>query len=66
MSSIFPFLALAADPDRLRNSNVGQYILDWLPPMDNSQLLFATGVFAVAMLLLSNAINFIAEIVRIR
>jgi hypothetical protein len=35
VTSIFPFLALAADPSRLRNSNYGQKFLEWLPPMDD-------------------------------
>ena len=35
VTSIFPFLALAADPSRLRNSNYGRKFLEWLPPMDD-------------------------------
>ena len=65
VTSIFPFLALAADPGRLRNSNYGRKFLELLPPMDDGRLLLA-GVFAIAMLVLSNAVNFFAEYARNR
>lgn len=60
VTSIFPFLALAADPERLRKSNVGKRILDALPEMTNAQLLVIAGIFAICMLLLSNGISFMA------
>jgi ATP-binding cassette subfamily C protein len=60
VTSIFPFLALASDPDRLRNSNFGSRLLDALPDMSNSQMLVITGIFAIAMLLFSNFISFMA------
>lgn len=66
VTSIFPFLALAADPGRLRNSNFGRKFLEWLPPMDNGQLLLFAGLFAIAMMVLSNAVNLGAEFVRTR
>jgi ATP-binding cassette, subfamily B, bacterial PglK len=61
VTSIFPFLALAADPDRLRNSPIGTEILSHLPPMDDSRLLVITGCMAIAMLLISNLVNMFAE-----
>ena len=66
VTSIFPFLAVAADPERIRNSQFGRRFLELLPPMDNRQLLLTAGVIAVAGLLLSNAINLIAEYARTR
>jgi len=66
VTSIFPFLALAADPSRLRNSNYGRKFLEWLPPMDDGQLLLFAGIFAIVMLVVSNAVNLGAEFVRNR
>jgi ABC-type multidrug transport system fused ATPase/permease subunit len=66
VTSIFPFLAVAADPERIRNSQFGRRFLELLPPMDNRQLLFTAGVIAIAALLLSNAVNLIAEYARTR
>ncbi|MDF1712081.1 MAG: ABC transporter ATP-binding protein [Akkermansiaceae bacterium] len=66
VTSIFPFLALASDPDRLGNSQFGRRFLEHLPEMDNSQLLLVAGIFAIVMLLLSNAVNLFAEFVRTR
>lgn len=66
VTSIFPFLALAADPDRLRNSQFGRRFLDALPEMSNDRLLLVAGIFAIVMLVLSNAVNLLAEFVRTR
>lgn len=66
VTSIFPFLALAADPSRLRNSQYGRSFLEFLPEMDDSRLLLIAGLFALVMLVLANAVNLIAEFVRTR
>ena len=66
VTSIFPFLALAADPDRIRRSHFGTRFLSLFPPMDNRQLLLVAGVIAVAGLLVSNTVNLIAEYARTR
>ena len=66
VTSIFPFLSLAASPDRLRDSNFGRKFLSWFPPMEDSQLLLITGLFAVGMLLLANLTNILGEYVRNR
>lgn len=66
VTSIFPFLALAADPGRLRSSRFGQMFLELLPPMSDGQLLFFSGLFAIAMLFLSNGVNLLGEFVRNR
>jgi len=66
VTSIFPFLAIAADPDRIRRSHFGTQFLSLLPPMDNRQLLLVAGIIAVAGLLASNAVNLLAEYARTR
>jgi ABC-type multidrug transport system fused ATPase/permease subunit len=66
VTSIFPFLALAADPDRLRRSNVGSRLLEVMPPLDDSDLLLVFGAFAILMLLLANGINLASDLIRRR
>ncbi len=66
ITSIFPFLALAADPDRIRRSHFGTRFLGMFPPMENRQLLLAAGVIAIAGLLASNVVNLLAEYARTR
>ena len=65
VTSIFPFLALAADPSQLRNSQIGHQVLELLPDdMDDTQIFMLAGTFAICMLLLANGINLVAEYVR--
>jgi ATP-binding cassette, subfamily B, bacterial PglK len=66
VTSIFPFLAIAADPERIRHSQFGLHFLALLPPMGNRELLVTTGAIAIAALLLSNAVNLLAEYARTR
>jgi ABC-type multidrug transport system fused ATPase/permease subunit len=66
VTSIFPFLALAADPERIRHSQFGLRFLALLPPMGNRELLVIAGVVAIGALLVSNAVNLLAEYVRTR
>src|SRR5215472_3134029 len=66
VTSIFPFLALAADPERIRHSQFGLRFLALLPPMGNRELLITAGVVAIAALLASNAVNLLAEYARTR
>jgi len=66
VTSIFPFLALAADPDRIRRSHFGTRFLSLFPPMENFQLLLIAGVIAIAAILVSNAVNLLAEYARTR
>lgn len=65
-TSIFPFLAIAADPDRIRRSHFGLRFLALLPPMSNWELLITTGIIAIAGVLFSNAINLLSEYARTR
>ena len=66
ITSIFPFLAIAADPERLRRSHFGTRFLSLFPPMENRQLLLVAGVIAILALLLSNAVNLLSEYARTR
>jgi ABC-type multidrug transport system fused ATPase/permease subunit len=66
ITSIFPFLAIAADPDRIRRSHFGTRFLSLFPPMEDRQLLLVAGVIAIAGLVASNAVNLLAEYARTR
>ena len=66
VTSVFPFLAVAADPDRLRESSAGGNLLELLPSMSDDQLLIFTGLCAIGTLLVSNGINLFAEVIRAR
>ncbi len=66
VTSIFPFLALASDPSGFRNSSLGEKILGYLPPLTDSQLLLAAGIFALVMLLFSNVLMLAGDVFRTR
>lgn len=66
VSSIFPFLALASDPDRIHQSPLGRRFMDFFPSMDHNELLVLTGVLAVGLLFVSNLINIIGDFLRVR
>ena len=66
ITSIFPFLAIAADPERIRRSHFGTQFLSLLPPMENRRLLLVAGIIAIIALLLSNAVNLLSEYARTR
>ena len=64
ITSIFPFLPPAADPERIRRSHFGTRFLGMFPSMENRQLLLVAGVIAVAAHLASIAVNLLAECAR--
>ena len=64
VTSIFPFLALAADPERIYNSQYGRWFLSFLPEMENSQLLLVAGLFSISMMFLANFVCVVGEYVR--
>jgi len=66
VGSVYPFLALASNPESIHNSRIGSKIVAFLPPMTSQELLFWAGVVAIVMLLLSNAANLVSEIGRVR
>jgi ATP-binding cassette subfamily C protein len=66
VTSIFPFFALCAEPDRIRNSRFGTAILHFLPPMSVSEMLVLAGIASITMLLLANLGSIVSEVIRIR
>jgi ATP-binding cassette subfamily C protein len=66
VSSVFPFFALAADPDRIRRSAVGTWFLSCLPPMSSNHLLAFAGIFSIVMLVVASLGSLVSEWVRIR
>ncbi len=66
VTSVFPFFALAADPERLQKSKLGSQILHWLPPLSTNQLLVWAGGFAIAMLVIASIGSLASEVLRIR
>jgi ATP-binding cassette, subfamily B, bacterial PglK len=66
VGAIYPFLALAADPNSVRESEIAARLLDWLPPLTDRELLVWAGSGAVALLVASNAMNLISELGRVR
>ncbi len=65
VASIFPFLALAADPSQLTVTPFGSWLVSgWLSGLDQSQLLLVAGVFAALMLVVSNVMNILGEFIR--
>lgn len=66
VSSVFPFFALAADPDRIRRSSVGASFLSCLPPMSSNHLLAVAGIFSIAMLIIASLGSLFSEWARIR
>jgi len=66
VTSVFPFFALAADPDRIERSNLGQWILAHTPPMDRPTMLIWAGVISIGFTLLANGISLLSDVVRTR
>ena len=66
VTSIFPFFALAAEPDRIRHSRFGSWLLAHLPAMDQNSLLIWAGIVSIALLFLSNAVTLAGEVIRTR
>ena len=66
VTSIFPFLALAANPTLFMESELGQTILGVLPEITEQQLLILSGIFAVLMLGLANGMLLFGEVFRAR
>jgi ABC-type multidrug transport system fused ATPase/permease subunit len=66
ISSIFPFLALASDPQRIYQSPLGKSFMQLFPSMDHNQLLVLTGILAVGLLFLSSLVNIVGDYLRVR
>lgn len=59
--SIFPFLAVASDPNRILNSKYGAILLNTLNIQDQNQLIICFGILVVISIIISNIVNFFAE-----
>jgi len=66
VTSIFPFFALAAEPERIRNSRFGSWLLGHLPQMNERTLLVWAGIASITLLFLSNAVTLAGEVIRTR
>jgi len=66
VTSIFPFLALAASPDSFMESKVGIWILEVFPGTSEQTLLLMAGLLALLMLLVSNVLMLTGEVIRTR
>ncbi len=64
VTSIFPFFALATDPGAFRNSKIGGQVLSMLPPVDDRQLLIGSGLMAIFLLITSNFMTLLSEVLR--
>jgi ATP-binding cassette subfamily C protein len=65
VGSVFPFFALAADPNRIRNSKIGGWILNFLPSMELNQLLILAGCFAIIMLFVAGIGSIVSDCIRV-
>jgi ATP-binding cassette, subfamily B, bacterial PglK len=66
VSSIYPFLAFAADPTAARSSAVGRRVTELFPNLSDGQLLLWAGVAAIVLLFVSNLANLASEVARMR
>ncbi|MEY3898789.1 MAG: hypothetical protein RLZZ214_4311, partial [Verrucomicrobiota bacterium] len=65
VTSVFPFFALAADPNRIRQSQMGGWVLSLLPPMETNQLLILSGCFAILMLFVAGIGSVASDCIRV-
>jgi len=66
VAAIFPFLALAADPVRLNQSRLGQWLMLLLPGKSYQQLLIITGISLIVALFIANGFSMYGEFYRAR
>ena len=66
VTSVLPFLSVAADPDKFRGSELGQALLAWLPEMDNTTLLLVFGSASLLVLAASSILSVVAQYARSR
>lgn len=64
--SIFPFLALAANPKLFRESQIGASLLSHLPPLTDRELLIYTGTATICFLFVANLLTLLSEVIRNR
>jgi len=66
VTSVFPFFALAADPEMVKNSAAGVWVLERLPPMEDRDLLIWAGLFSIALLFVANGVSLMSDVIRSR
>ena len=66
VASVFPFLAVAANPSAFRESKIGSAVLKPFPEFSDSDLLFIAGFLSIALLFVSNASSLISDYARAR
>jgi ATP-binding cassette subfamily C protein len=66
VTSIFPFFALASNPERLRSTSFGHWFLQFLPPVSSNNLLVIAGVFSIVMMVLAGVGSVASEVIRTR
>ncbi len=66
VAAVFPFLALAAEPDKFDQSGVGRWLLFLLPGKSYEQLLAVTGFGLIAAFFFGNGASMYGEFYRAR
>lgn len=64
VASIFPFLAIAANPARFRGSQLGKFIVELLPEFSDQGLIIFAGCLSIAMMVAANVVSVATEYVR--
>lgn len=66
VASLFPFLAIAADPVAFRESAVGSIAMRYFHTVGDGQLLLLAGGFSILLLFLANGTSLISDYIRAR
>lgn len=66
VTSIFPFLALVADPVAFKSTGFGRRIIEIFPGAGDKELLIGAGVLTVLFLFMANLSLLVGEVVRAR
>lgn len=66
LTSIFPFLALAANPTAMKGHFLFAQMPLWVQALDDKSLLLLTGFLAILMLFVSNILNLLCERSRVK
>jgi len=66
VTSIFPFFAFAADPDRMRNSKFGRMLLPYFPDVSTDRLLVIAGIAAILILFIAGIGSVASDVIRTR
>lgn len=64
VSSIFPFLAVATSPEQFRQSTLGGLLLGVIGEVDNTRLLLIAGIGSIIVLLVSNGVSLMSDLIK--